>query len=99
MTNREFADQLVARLNALCFNREIRRDIAALLEVRVPVCETTTEHPTIQVIAGHPDSMGFLGLLNGITGKDVDGTGLISAVYSDSDPDGIGELLYFERKS
>lgn len=58
-----------------------------LIESRVPCNALLACHPSIQtgsIVDGvHVDTVGPLGLLNGIFGVDSKGWGFIAAVYSD----------------
>lgn len=64
--NTTFARELCERLNALLdyYHEDVRKDIRALLEERVHVGDGTINHPSIQCTTS--DSLGVLGLLNGI---------------------------------
>ena len=82
----ELADAIINRLNKLCEDPEVRKDIAALIEERVSCSTATLNHPTIQaqtidptklrVKPGSPQPaglVGFLGILNGLVGIMPDG--------------------------
>ncbi len=83
----DLADEVIARLNALIQDPNICVDIEKLINVRIGVSEQTIAHPTIQV-AAESDTLGFLGLLNGIVGTISEGRlkgwGYIAAVYDDA---------------
>jgi hypothetical protein len=53
----ELADAIINRLNKLCEDPEVRKDIAALIETRIVCSEATLNHPTIQ--ASGPDRNGL----------------------------------------
>lgn len=88
----ELAEALIPRLNSLLTDPRVRADIDRLIETRIPVSTSTADHPSIQVT---DDKLGFLGLLNGLTGTipsgPKEGWGYIAAVYSEA-----GELTRFE---
>jgi len=88
------ANEIIARLNILIEDPEVRKDIDALIEARVEVSETTADHPLIQVSEG--GRLGFLGLLNGIVGLIPEGSkagwGFITAICDDD-----GKLVRFTR--
>lgn len=95
------ADQIIARLNDLVSDPNVRADLGALIEMRVPCSETTCNHPTIQVHAAGPGdksgTFGFLGVLNGLVGAIPEGHvkagwGYITAVFSDD-----GKLEGFQK--
>jgi len=77
LKHREFAQFLVDRLNALCQDPSIRKDIQSVLESRIPACNATNDHP--ELITMQDGKFGALGLINGILG----GGWLITAHYSD----------------
>lgn len=97
MTDTELADALIARLNEVITDPEVRADVHRLVETRVPCGHVTADHPSIQVqINGEDPTFGFIGLLNGIVGAMPGGVragwGYIAAVFDDQ-----GQLLRFER--
>lgn len=77
------ARSLVDRLNGLIVDPAIRRDVSALLRVRVECSPAAETHPTIQASRG----LGFLGLLNGAVGVfkggPRDGWGLVAALVDE----------------
>jgi hypothetical protein len=85
---------LIDRLNQLVSDPAVRADIERLIAQRVPCSSTTAEHPTIQV-CGETQTLGLLGLLNGlcgtIAGGKRDGWGRIAACYEENR----GPLLRF----
>lgn len=92
MTDTELADELIARLNALIEDEEIREAVEQLcLRQRAKVHGTAlATHPTIQVIQeGDLYLLGFLGLLNGVVGAILEGEdkgcGYIAALYAFTD--------------
>lgn len=91
----DLADEVIARLNALIQDPNIRADLEKLINERIAVSKETIDHPTIQV-AADSNTLGFLGLLNGIVGTITEGRlkgwGYIAAVYDDS-----GKLERFRR--
>lgn len=98
MTDTELADALIARLNEIIADPEVRADVHRLLGARVPCRQPTIDHPSIQahIVDGEDPTIGFLGLLNGIVGTMPNGKragwGYIAAVFDDQD-----QLLRFER--
>src|SRR5688500_5082379 len=98
-TDREIAEFIVARLNALIVDPAIRADVRRLLSLRIECSHATANHPTIQVGwdvgAGSPPEFGILGLLNGIVGTisggKFDGWGYIAACLDETS----GELVRF----
>jgi hypothetical protein len=48
MNNEDLADILIERLNDLCHDPEVRKDIAKLIEMRVPCTKAMVDHPTVQ---------------------------------------------------
>jgi len=102
----DLADTLIARLNKLIENPDVRKDVEALIEHRVPCSQATLDHPTIQAgwpsaaqDAGLPPSFGFLGLLNGIVGTlkggPKKGWGYITATFDTAS--GTPVLTHFQR--
>jgi hypothetical protein len=57
IANHALADELIKRLNALCHNSDVRKDISKLIDARVVCSEATLNHPTIQ--ASGPDRNGL----------------------------------------
>jgi hypothetical protein len=108
VTDTELADELVLRLNKLIEDPDVRKDIGALIETRVPCSKATLDHPTIQAGWSTKEDfekqtspkLGILGLLNGIVGVYPDGTkkgwGLVSANF-DEGPLGVLTLKSFSR--
>jgi hypothetical protein len=105
MNDADLADEIIARLNKLIENDEVRKDISRLIETRVPCSKATLDHPTIQ--AGWPTkdqvgspNVGFLGVVNGLLGILPDGPkkgwGYITAHFEDN-PDGGLLLKHFIR--
>ena len=98
MLDEELAKEIVKRLNALIQHRDVRMDVAELIEMRILATVTTAEHSTIQVVEEGADldsKVGFLGLLNGIVGTRPQGKGgYISAYFDDS-----GNLTEFRLTS
>jgi len=95
MTNEDLATELVQRINALIANKDIREDLAELIDERIPCAVATQDHPFIQTEGG---KVGLLGFLNGIVGViptgPKKGLGYIQAVFEDADPT---NLLYFKK--
>lgn len=92
MTDLELANELLLRLNKLIQDDDdVRRDVGKLVDAHIPCSKATADHPTIQV---GDNSVGFLGVLNGLAGVLPDGPkkgwGYITAVMGDD-----GELLEF----
>ncbi|KKN00633.1 hypothetical protein LCGC14_1135880 [marine sediment metagenome] len=93
MTDTELADELIARLNTLIEDEEIREAVEQLcLRQRAKVHGTAlATHPTIQVSLEDDDlyNLGFLGLLNGVVGAipegEDKGCGYIAALYDFTD--------------
>jgi len=72
-------DQAVKILNELV---SLDKDaIEKLVNYRVKCNETLAEHPTAQV--GKGNTIGLVGVLNAIFGKNEDGVGFIAAVVND----------------
>lgn len=87
MTDKEFASELVDRLNKLLEDsQEVRDDLTRLFEAKVDVSRTTALHPTIQVPMGTL-TLSVLGLLNGLAGViktgRCQGQGHITALFDD----------------
>jgi hypothetical protein len=93
MTDSQLADLVIARLNALIADPDVRADVSRLITTHVTCTGTTLAHPTIQTTA---TTFGFLGLLNGLVGAIADGPkvgwGYIAALFDDH-----GNLIAFER--
>jgi hypothetical protein len=94
ISDSELADILIARLNKLIEDPHVRADIDVLIDVRVPVCPATREHPTIVT---YDECVGTLGLLNGLMSHvggegEYKGYGRITAEYDDDE-----NLLRFRR--
>jgi hypothetical protein len=89
ISNTELADVLIERLNDLIQDPKIREDISRLIDERIVVGEQTAAHATIQVQANAAgdNTLGFLGLLNGLVGimqeGKLRGWGYIMAVFDD----------------
>lgn len=95
------ADEIIVRLNRLCEDPEIRADLCRLIETRVECSAATFAHPSIQAQPVNPTkqmrsiemgpepagTVGFLGVLNGLTGVIPEGRlkgfGYIAAVFDD----------------
>ncbi len=99
MRDETLADELIERLNRLLENDLVRRDVQALIEQRIPCSDDTAATEEIQVSVRNDGVplLGFLGLLNGITGTvvplgDKIGWGYIAAVYDEE-----GKLTKFTR--
>ncbi len=88
-----FAQELVRRLNMLIENEHVRDAVGRLMLERVPVDgETAKKHPTLQYHhEDSQDSVGMLGVLNGITGCLPSGYGLVHACVEQAD----GALVKF----
>jgi len=90
LSDSELADEIIKRLNALVQDPKIRKDIEQLIENRILVGEQTAAHPAIQVQhnAAGDDTLGFLGLLNGVIGTlpegKLKGWGYVAAVFNDA---------------
>ncbi len=72
-------NQIIDFLNQLVV---LDRDaVSALINTRVPCNKQFSEHETVQVLAGENEtySVGLLGILNGLCGKDENGWGFIVA--------------------
>lgn len=64
MNDAELADEIIARLNKLIENPDIRSDIGRLIEKRIACSKATLEHPTLQAVEdGFPAGYSSLGLL------------------------------------
>lgn len=57
ITDSELADELIKRLNKLCENPEVRKDLGNLIDKHIFCSETTLNHPSIQATA--PDRSGL----------------------------------------
>jgi hypothetical protein len=84
VSKEQVADYLIESLNKLIEDPEVREDVSKLIDLRIPCSMATQESPLIQCVN---NSVGFLGILNGIvgtidTGKRA-GWGFITAVYDD----------------
>lgn len=110
MKDTDLADEIIARLNRLIEDPEIRADVEKLLGARVTCSMATMGHPAIQGQALDPRAMirvrhgavapagllGFLGILNGLVGVVPESQrGHITAVFED----GGGPLVRFERSA
>lgn len=90
LSDSELADQIIARLNELIRDPKIRHDVGQLIETRVVVGEQTAAHSAIQVQhnAEGDNTLGFLGMLNGVIGIIPDGKlhgwGYVAAVFNDA---------------
>lgn len=66
-TDEEFAEELVRRLNELIeYDLDVKNDVGALLQVKIPCSKVTAEHPSIPVTDG--PKLSPLGLLNALGG-------------------------------
>lgn len=66
MTDREFAEELIRRLNVMISDEPVREVVRALVEKRVPVSREVAAHQSITGIylnGGY--NVGILGVLNG----------------------------------
>jgi len=86
------ADIIIERLNSMA---EADSDaVMRLIETRVTCNDELAEHPTCQV--GQDESgectVGLLGILNGILGKDSKGWGYLCAELDDN-----GKLIRFKK--
>jgi len=68
MNNKELAEEIVNRLNAIIKDQAVRFDVGNLLESSIPVSALTAAHPTLVV---GPRGLGPLGLINGLLGSDA----------------------------
>jgi hypothetical protein len=78
-------EQIINFLNHLVV---LDRDaVSALINTRVPCNKQFSEHETVQVLAGENEthSVGLLGILNGLCGKDENGWGFIVAEVDEKD--------------
>ncbi len=48
------ADEIIARLNKLCEDPQVREDLGKLIETRIPCTRATFDHPTIQATPTAP---------------------------------------------
>ena len=67
MDDKEFALELVARLNKLCADGAAKSAVLLLLNAKVDVGSTMDHHPTCHVSVG--GRMGPLGMMNGLVGR------------------------------
>lgn len=105
MTDKEFAEELVNRLNRLVAESDsIREMVGRLLDVDVVGCQDCSNHPSLVVTYKSCQfRVGVMGLLNGLfeTRPGVGLTGRVAACYADPDSgdDGSqhehGKLLMF----
>ena len=58
MNDSDLADEIIARLNKLCENPQVRADLCKLIETRIPCTKATLDHPTIQ--ASQPEKVAGL---------------------------------------
>lgn len=85
------ADTIIERLNSI-----VAADsdaVKLLIESRVPCNDELADHPTCQV--GQDDNcntVGLLGILNGILAKDSNGWGYLCAELDDN-----GKLIRFKK--
>lgn len=97
--DREFARELIRRLNLICRDPDVMWTVAALVRNRIKCATSLLTHPTIQVedFGGGDARVGMLGLLNGLCGVITrghrEGWGWISAVFTDD----LANLLRFEE--
>jgi hypothetical protein len=112
ISNHELADELIRRLNALCENPEVRKDVGALIEEQTFCSEVTLNHPTIQANAPKDGlcecgayggrcslcspSFGFLGVLNGLVGTIGSGPRAAWGLIT-AEFDDDGGLMHFQR--
>lgn len=95
MTNKEFADELVRRLNLLLPDPQVARDVKALIETRVLCSKETDEHAFLRTypVSKEQMALGPLGLLNGLLqDEDI----VIVAVYGRSGPERIHTIEAFD---
>lgn len=91
-------DFVIERLNQLIKTPEVRQDLKALIETRIPVEAETGLHPDIITERrGNQLHLGFMGMLNGVLGaipegEPMAGRGPVMAVF-----DGQGVLSHFRR--
>lgn len=91
-------DFVIERLNKLIETPEVRKDLKALIETRIPVEAETGLHPDIITERqGNRLHLGFLGMLNGVLGaipegQPKEGRGPVMAVFDDH-----GVLSHFRR--
>ncbi len=101
MTDREFAIELVRRLNALLETDAdypgVRDLVTVMVERREPVSEALTMgHPTIQARA-KSNTVGLLGLLNGICGVMPNGMGYVAGIFESEDEGQVNSLYYLKE--
>ncbi len=69
-------------------NEIARRDrtaLAALINYRVPCNDLLAEHPAVQVGPPEDQTVGLLGIINGLCGVRDDGWGHVAAVFNGGD--------------
>lgn len=101
MTDPEFTDELIRRLNVLIEDPDAKVVVDGMIANRIIAAKSLEDHPTIRVRTDRPEylypTVSLTGLLNGLCGSvhggPVDGYGLLCHVM-DSDS---GELLKFAR--
>jgi hypothetical protein len=82
MDDKKLAKELVNRMNELLKDDAAHELLQRMLSVLFDVTDEVAHHPTIQV--SQEDTVGFLGMLNGVVGIRPDGYGHITAVYDDN---------------
>lgn len=100
MTDKDFATELVRRLNALLATEAdhpgVKELVGAMVNHRVPVSKALADgHPTIH--CGRHETAGLLGLLNGICGVKPNGWGYVAGVFGDPHGQGTAAFAEFER--
>jgi hypothetical protein len=86
MRDDALADEIIARLNELIKNDDVRSIIQRLINNRLECVTALDEHPTVQAVGieGGGFSVGLLGILNGIVGYDEKNEGgYIIAIFND----------------
>jgi len=95
MKTKDFAEEIVLRLNRLLVNENVRKDILNLMRNKIQCCQETADHPYITVSSVVDESsktidlLGVLGVLNGM----LETTDFKLAMVVDSSDT---ELLRFE---
>jgi len=94
MKDREFATELVDRLNLLIRDKQVADFVGRFVETRIHVSDEVARHPTIQVACdgSAAGQAGFLGLVNGIVGA-IRGSGE-GRVVAEFDDDGVLQRFF-----
>lgn len=100
MTNEEFTDELVRRLNVLIDDDDVKNVVVSMIASRIVGAKSLRDHPTIRVRMEtdtfYP-SVNLIGLLNGICGSVEEGAragaGLLCSVVNKEG----GYLIAFAR--